>query len=59
MTKEQARAVIEQMPEEFTVDEMVQRLIIIEDIEKARQSFENGDFKTHEEVKALAKTWGR
>lgn len=59
MTKEQARAVIEQMPEEFTLDQVTERLKFIEEVDKARQSYREGRFKTVDQVKAKIEAWSK
>lgn len=50
---------IEQMPEEFTVEQMMDRLKFIEGVEKARQSYREGRVKSMEEVRARIEGWSK
>lgn len=50
MTKEQATQVVDAMPSEFAVDELVERLLILEAVEKGRQQYREGKTFTQEEI---------
>jgi hypothetical protein len=50
MTKEQASQVVDAMPTEFAVDELVERLLILEAVEKGRQQYREGKTFTQEEI---------
>jgi predicted transcriptional regulator len=50
MTKEQASQVVDAMPAEFAVDELVERLLILAAVEKGRQQYREGKTFTQEEV---------
>lgn len=52
MTKDQASQVVETMPPEFAVDELVERLLILEAVEKGRRQFRAGKTFTQEEIEA-------
>lgn len=43
LTKTRLKAQIENFPEEFSIDELVERLILVEKIEKGIKQSENGN----------------
>lgn len=60
LTKMKKSTVIEslnKLPEEFSIDEIIERLIIIEKIEKGRVDVRNGKVNTEEEAKAKLSKW--
>lgn len=57
MTKEALKITIDQLPDKFELEELIDRLIYIEKIEEGFAAVERGETKTHEEVKALVKSW--
>lgn len=57
MTKETLKDTIDQLPDKFELGELIDRLIYIEKIEEGFAAIERGESKTHEEVKALVKSW--
>ena len=48
---------IKNLPEEFSIDEIIERLIIIEKIEKGRQEVKDGKVNTVEQAKAKLGKW--
>jgi len=48
---------INKLPDEFTIDEIIERLIIIEKIEKGRQDVKDGKVNTEEQAKAKLSKW--
>jgi len=48
---------INKLPDEFTIDEIIERLIIIEKIEKGRQHVKDGKVNTEEQAKAKLSKW--
>jgi len=52
MTKEQANQVVDAMPTEFAVDELVERLLILEAVERGRQQYREGKTFTQAEIEA-------
>ena len=48
---------INNLPEEFSIDEIIERLIIIEKIEKGRQEVKDGKVNTVEQAKAKLSKW--
>ncbi|MCJ8167579.1 hypothetical protein MKJ04_22240 [Pontibacter sp. E15-1] len=45
------------MPEEFSVDELMERLIILQKIEEGQQQIQAGQFYTEEEAKKKLEKW--
>ncbi|HEY9005121.1 hypothetical protein [Ohtaekwangia sp.] len=48
---------ISKLPDEFSIDEIIERLIIIEKIEKGRQQIKDGKVNTEEQAKAKLGKW--
>lgn len=59
MTKEQARAVIEQMPEEFTVDQIIERLILMAEVDLGLEAIRKGEVVSLAEAREIAKGWAK
>ena len=57
MTKEKVIIAIKDLPEEFHLDELFERLVFIEDIEAARKEVREGKTIPHEEVKKNIESW--
>lgn len=48
---------INKLPDEFSIDEIIERLIVIEKIEKGRQEVRDGKVNTEEQAKAKLNKW--
>jgi hypothetical protein len=48
---------INKLPNEFSIDEIIERLIIIEKIEKGQQDVKDGKVNTEEQAKAKLGRW--
>lgn len=48
---------INKLPDEFSIDEIIERLIIIEKIERGRQDVKEGKVNTEEQAKAKLSKW--
>ena len=57
MTRENASVVINEMPLEFDVDVLIERLLFLEKVEVARLEVKEGKTYTHQEVKAVIEKW--
>lgn len=57
MTKENAVTAIKEMPVEFEVAELIERLLFIEKVEEARNEIKAGKSFTHSEVKNIIEEW--
>lgn len=51
MTKTMLNEVVEQLPEEFSIRELVEQLEFFESIERGRQQYREGKTLPHAEVK--------
>ena len=47
------------LPDEFSIDELVERLLIIDKIEKGRREYAEGKMLTSEEVHKRMEQWGK
>ena len=56
LTKEKVMASIESLPDEFTLDQIIDQLILIQKVEEGRRQSAEGKVIPHEEVK---KQFGR
>ena len=48
---------ISELPDEFSIDEVIERLIIVEKIEKGRQQVKEGKVNIEEQAKAKLSKW--
>ena len=48
---------INKLPDEFSIDEIIERLIIIEKIERGRQEIKDGKVNTEEQAKSKLGKW--
>ncbi|MEJ0057412.1 MAG: hypothetical protein WDN75_18200 [Bacteroidota bacterium] len=48
---------ISKLPEEFSIDEVIERLILIEKIEKGREQIKEGKINSEAEVKVKLNKW--
>lgn len=57
MTKDKVIEAVKELPQEFDLDELIERLIFIDKVEKGFQQLDKGETKTHEEAKRTIKSW--
>jgi predicted transcriptional regulator len=57
MEKKKALEAIQEMPENFDLEVLIERLIFIEKVEKGLEQIKDGKVITHEQLKSLAKQW--
>lgn len=57
MTKDKLLEAVNELPQEFDLDELIERLIFIEKVEKGLQQLDKGETKTHDEAKRIIKSW--
>lgn len=57
ITKSKLKAQIESFPEEFTIDELVERLILIEKIERGYQQSESGHYVAESDLDNEIDKW--
>jgi hypothetical protein len=51
------KELVNHMPETFSVDDIVEEIILLQKIEIARKQFQEGDFLTEEEFDEEIKSW--
>lgn len=57
MTRETINQAISSLPQNFDLDDLVERLIFIEKVEEGLTQLDRGESKTQEEVEQLVKSW--
>jgi predicted transcriptional regulator len=57
MTREKALETINELPLKFDIEDLIERLIFIEKIEKGLQQLDEGKTKSHFEVKKIIQSW--
>ncbi len=57
LTKEKVRKTIDRLPESFTVDQIVEELVILNKIEEGLKDIVEGKVYTTNQVKQELKTW--
>jgi predicted transcriptional regulator len=57
LTKEKVRKTIDRLPDNFTVDQVVEELVVLNKIEEGLKDVEQGRVLTTEQVKKELKTW--
>ncbi len=59
ITKSKLIETINKFPEEFTIDELIERLIIVEKIEKANKQSEEGKSISEDDLEKEMEKWFR
>lgn len=59
ITKASVEEQLKVLPSEFSIDELIERLIIIEKIEQGEKDISEGKFKSHEEVGKIINQWSK
>ncbi|MEI8224790.1 MAG: hypothetical protein WCG82_02585 [Bacteroidota bacterium] len=57
LTKDKVRKTVDRLPESFTVDQIVEELVILNRIEEGLKDIEEGRVFTTDQVKKELKTW--
>lgn len=57
MKKESAIDTIKELPNEFQLEDLIERLIVIEKVEQGLDQLNKGKTVTHEKVKELSRKW--
>ena len=57
MTRDKAIDTIKELPKEFELDALIERLLVIEKVEEGLDQLKKGKTVTHEKVKELTKKW--
>lgn len=59
ITKANVEQQLKTLPSEFSIDELIERLVIIEKIEQGEKDISEGKYKTHEEVGKIISQWSK
>lgn len=57
LTKKKVKELVDHMPDTFSVDDIVEEIILLQKIEIARQQVRDGDFLTEEEFDKEIDSW--
>ena len=57
LTKEKVKKTIDRLPDSFTVDQVVEELVVLDKIEKGLKEVEEGKVYTTQQVKDHLKKW--
>jgi len=57
MNREKAIETIKEFPQEFDLDELMERLVFVEKVENGLVQLREGKTISHQEVKELVKKW--
>ncbi len=57
LTKEKVKKTIDRLPDSFTVDQVVEELVVLDKIEKGLKEVEEGKVYSTQQVKDLLKKW--
>ena len=57
MTKEKVIDSIKELPEQFDLDVLLEKLLFIEKVEKGLEQARNGEVVSHDEVKKMVDKW--
>jgi len=57
LTKDKVRKTIDRLPDNFTVDQLVEELVVLSKIEEGLKDVEKGRVFTTDQVKKELKTW--
>ncbi len=57
MKKDKVITAINEMPQDFDLDVLMEKLIFIEKVEKGLEQLNSGNTLTHEQVKQRVKEW--
>jgi predicted transcriptional regulator len=59
LTKDRLHTTLEQMPDSFSIDELIDQLIFIEKVEDGLKQSEEGKVVSNEDVQQMINKWSR
>jgi predicted transcriptional regulator len=59
LTKEMIKKTVADLPDSFTIDDLIEKLIFIERVEEGIQQSKEGKLVSNEEVKKMIDKWSR
>jgi predicted transcriptional regulator len=57
LTKDKVKKTIDRLPDNFTVDQLVEELVVLNKIDEGLKDIENGKVFTTDQVKQELKAW--
>jgi predicted transcriptional regulator len=57
MTKDKVLEAVREMPQEFDLEELIERLIFIDKVEKGIKQLDEGKTVSHDQAKNIIKSW--
>ena len=57
MKRDKAIETLKEFPQEFELEDLIERLVFLEKVEKGLQQLEQGRTIPHEKVKEMTKKW--
>ena len=57
LTRDKVRKTVDRLPENFTVDQIIEELVVLNKIEEGLKDVENGRVFTTDQVKKELNTW--
>jgi hypothetical protein len=57
MKRDKAIETIKEFPQEFELEELIEKLVFVEKVEKGLQQLDNGKTIAHDQVKDIIKKW--
>jgi predicted transcriptional regulator len=57
MKRDKVLETVKEFPQEFDLEDLIERLIFVEKVEKGLQQIQEGKTVPHEQVKEIVKKW--
>ncbi|AHM59117.1 hypothetical protein D770_23380 [Flammeovirgaceae bacterium 311] len=57
MTKDKVLEAVREMPQEFDLEELIERLIFIDKVQKGMNQLDEGKTVSHDQAKNIIKSW--
>ncbi|EMR02491.1 hypothetical protein [Cesiribacter andamanensis] len=57
MTKDKVLEAVREMPQEFELEELIERLIFIDKVQKGMKQLDEGKTVSHDQAKNIIKSW--
>lgn len=57
MKRDKAIETVKEFPQEFELEDLIERLVFVEKVEKGLQQVQQGKTIPHEQVKEITKKW--
>ena len=59
LTREKVNRTVKNLPEEFTIDDLIDQLLFVEKVEEGLLQSERGLVVSHEDVKLMIDKWSK